>query len=245
MRYDLVGGARDAFLRRIRLGGGDADQLEPAEREHDDGHGHHQATQTVREKAAQLPQIGHAGLRAAVAAGQQISAEADHGHDGADLDDGEPELHLAEQLDVEQVDHVDQHKEHQRRNPGGHARPPVLHVDAHRRELGHAHQHIQHPVVPARDKTRERPPVAVGEVAERTGHRLLDHHLAQLPHDQEGDHAGDRITQDDRRSGQLDGLRNAEEQTGSDGAPQGNQLNVTIAQPSFERVLVFGLAHGK
>ncbi|MNE76068.1 hypothetical protein D3C80_1722810 [compost metagenome] len=80
----------------------------------------------------------------------------------------------------------------------------------------------------------------MGEVAERAGHRLLDDHLAELAHDQEGDEAGDGIAEDHRRPGGLQHPGRAEEQAGTDGAAQGDQLDVAVLQtaPEFARVQV-------
>src|SRR5690606_12502477 len=80
------------------LGGGDAHQFQPAEGKHDDGQRHDHPAEAVGEKAAVAPQVADARLLAAFAAQQQVQAEQDHADDGADLDDGEPELSLAEGL---------------------------------------------------------------------------------------------------------------------------------------------------
>jgi hypothetical protein len=77
--------------------------------------------------------------------------------------------------------------------------------------------------------------VFVGEVAEGTGDRLVDHHLAQLAHDEEGDQAGDAITQQHGRPCHLDRLRDAEEKAGADRAAQRDQLDM----PAFQAALQF------
>src|SRR5690606_23151374 len=94
----------------------------------------------------------------------------------------------------------------------------------------------------AREETGEVAPVAEGEMAERTGHRLLDHHLAELAHDQEGDHAGHRVAQQHRRTGQADRGRGAQEQPGADRPAQGDELDVAVFQPAAEDV-VLGFVH--
>ena len=75
------------------------------------------------------------------------------------------------------------------------------------RQLRHAYQHVQHPVIPAGHKPGEGPPVAVGEMAERPRHRLLYHHFAKLTHDKEGDNPGDGVPQQDRGACHTDRLR--------------------------------------
>ena len=161
----LIGGLGNALLGIIRFRRRDADQLQTAEGEHDEGHGHYQAAHAVGEEASLSPQVADRGLGTAGAGEQQVTAEAYHAEDGHDLDDGKPELHLAERLDVGEVDGVDQHEEEGRRHPGRDLGPPVLHVDADCRQLRHAHQHIEHPVVPAGGETGEVTPILVGEVA--------------------------------------------------------------------------------
>ncbi len=213
----LIGGLGDALLGVVRFGRGNTDQLQTTEGEHDHRHRHHQTADAVREKAALSPQVGHAGLGAAVAAGQQIAAKADHADDGDHLDDGEPELHLAKRFDVGEVDGVDQHEEEGRRHPGRDLGPPVLDVDTHRSQLGHAHQHVEHPVVPAGRETGKLTPVFVGKVAEGAGYRLFDHHFTELAHDQEGDKAADGITQQYGGACHLDGLGNPQKEAGTDG----------------------------
>ncbi|MNQ97246.1 hypothetical protein D3C85_1128850 [compost metagenome] len=226
----LVGRARDAVPGVIGLGCGNTHQFQPAEREHDHGHGHHQPACPIGEKATVLPQVGDACIRATRTGCQQPGTEGDHADDRGHLDQGEPELHLAEDLDLGQVDQVDDHKEHRRRCPGREARPPVLDVDAHRRQLGHADQHIEYPVVPTGHEAGELAPVTVGEVAEGARYRLFDHHFAQLAHDEERDQAGDGVTEQNRRARHLDCLGNTEKKPGADGATQCDQLDMAVFQ---------------
>ena len=70
-------------------------------------------------------------------------------------------------------------------------------------------------------------------MAEATGNRLFHHHFTQLAHDQEGHQAGDGVTQQYRWASQLDGLGDAQEQPGTDGPTQRNQLDVAILQPAL------------
>ncbi|MCY1368006.1 hypothetical protein D9M69_549650 [compost metagenome] len=189
------------------------------------------------------PQVAHRRLLAAAAAEQQPATEQDHADDGHHLDQREPELGLAEQLDVGQVDDVDRDEEQRRAGPGGHLRPPVVDVLADRGQLGHADQDVQHPAVPAGQEAGEAAPVFVREVAEGAGHRLLDDHLAELAHDQEGDEAGDGIAEDHRRPGRLEHPGRAEEQPGADGAAEGDQLDVAILEAALERARGLVVTH--
>ncbi len=179
---NLIGGFRDALLGIIGFRGGNANQLQAAEREHNDRHHHYQPAEAVRQEAALRPEVADAGLRAAGAAEQQPAAEQDHADHRDDFNDREPELHLAIDFYVGQVNGVDQHEEEGGGNPGGNIWPPELNVFADGGQLCHGHQHIKHPVVPARREAGKVAPVFVGEVAEAAGDRLLDHHLSQLTH---------------------------------------------------------------
>src|SRR5690606_32902965 len=89
--------------------------------------------------------------------------------------------------------------------------------------------------VPAGQKARIATPVLVGEVTEGAGHRLLNDHLAQLAHDQEGNEAANGIAEDHRRTGALHDPRRAQEQAGANGSAQGDQLDMTVLQPAGER----------
>ena len=186
------------------------------------------------EEAAVFPQVAHRGLRAAAAADQQVAAQGDHADDGHHLDDGKPEFSLAEDFDVGQVDQVDQHEKRRRRHPGRDLRPPVMHVFADSRQLRHAHQDVQNPAVPARQEASETAPVFVGKVTEGTGHRLFDDHFAELAHDHEGDKAADGIAQDHRRAGRFEHPGRAQEQAGADGTTEGDQLDMTVFQATFQ-----------
>ncbi len=186
------------------------------------------------EEATVRPQVGHGRVRPAAAAGQQVGTQADHADNGHHLDDGKPELGFAEELHVHQVDGVDQHEEGSGCHPGRDFRPPVVHVLAHGGQFGHAHQDVQHPAVPARQEAGKAPPVGMGEMAERSGHGLLDDHFAQLAHDHESDEATDRVAQDHRGPGGFHHACRTQEQAGTDGAPQGDQLNMAVLQAPLE-----------
>ncbi|MCY1173705.1 hypothetical protein D9M73_138780 [compost metagenome] len=238
---DLVDGFRDHLLRLVGLGRSEAKHFQAAEGEHDEGHGHHQPADAVGEEAAVGPEVGDRRLLAAATAEQHPAAEDDHADDGDHLDHGEPEFGLAEELHVGQVDGVDHQEEDRGGGPGGNVRPPVVDVLAHGGQLGHAHQDVQHPVVPAGKEARIAAPVLVGEVAERAGNRLFHDHLAELAHDQEGDEAGDGVAEDHRRAGRLDHPGGTEEQTGTDCAAEGDQLDVAILQAALELACVLGI----
>src|SRR3546814_10368863 len=132
----------------------DAYQFQSTEGEHDDRQRQQHAAEAVGEEATVRPQVADACLLAPLATDQQEKPEQDHADNGGDLDDGKPELGLTEGLDVAEIDQIDQHEERSGCGPGGNIRPPELYVLADRRQLGHAHQDVQHPVVPAGKEPR-------------------------------------------------------------------------------------------
>nr|GFC57213.1 hypothetical protein [Tanacetum cinerariifolium] len=114
--------------RLIGFGRGEPQHFQTAERKHDEGQGHHQTAHTIGEEPTVVPQVTDGGLRTAATTDQHVTAQRDHPQNGHDLDDREPELRLAEDFDVGQVDDVDHQEEHSRRRPGRDFRPPVLNV---------------------------------------------------------------------------------------------------------------------
>ena len=233
----------DGFLRVLGLRRRHAYQFQAAKGEHDHRHRHEQASDAVREEAAIAPQIAHRGLRTAVSGQEQIAAEHDHRDDRAHLDQREPELRLAVIFDAAQIDAGDHREEDQRGDPSGHIRPPVTHVFAGGRQFGHAGQHIQRPVIPAGQEGGKLAPVAIGEMAERAGHRLLGQHLAQLAHDQENDEAGDGVAENHSRSGRFQHAGRAQEETSADRAAQRDQLNMAVFQLALQTGGSGGNAH--
>ncbi len=231
----LIHRFRNSGLRIARLGGGNADQLQAAKGEHDHRQGHNQFVPAGGEEAAMLPEVIEGGAFAAVAREEQPQAKADHRDNRQHLDQGKPELHLAVEADVNQVGSVDDDKEHGGPDPRRHVRQPVLHIDASRGQLGHAHQHKHYPVVPAGEEAREGTPVFPGKVGERTGDWLLDHHLAQLAHNQEGDNPGDAVAQQHRWPGHLNCRPDAQKQPGADSAAQRDKLNMSVLQTPLQR----------
>lgn len=113
-----------------------------------------------------------------------------------------------------------------------------MHIRADCGQLGHAHEHVQHPIIPAGQKTGEVAPVLVCEVAERTGNRFLRDHFAKLAHDHEGNNAADRVTENHRRAGCLQYAGGAEKQAGADCPAQRDQLDVAILKPALQAVLL-------
>lgn len=164
--HHLVDRFRNAFVRIARFSRGDANQLQPAEGEHNDRQREDQPFPSSRQEAAVLPQVIDRGALAAVAGEQQPQAKADHADNRQHLDQREPELGLAIQADVHKVNGVNDDEEGRGPNPRWHVREPVLHIDAGGGQLRHPHQHEHHPVVPAGEEACERAPVFIGKMRE-------------------------------------------------------------------------------
>ena len=141
-------------------------------------------------------------------------------------------------FDVGEVHGVDDDEEECRRNPGRDLGPPKLHIEANGGQFSHTDQHIQHPIVPAGQKTGKAVPILVGKEAERAGDRLFGNHLTELTHDQKCDETTQRITEQHGRASHLDGLTDTKKQAGTDGTAQGNELDMAILQAALEIALL-------
>ena len=216
------------MLRVVGFSSGDAHQLQAAEGEHNDGHHHHQAGHAVRQESALFPEVAHGCLRAAVAAEQQPAAEDNHRHYGNDLDDGKPELHFTEHFYVGQVNGVNNDEESGCGSPGWDLGIPELNVFPNGGKLGHGNQNVQDPVVPARGETGKAAPVFIGKVAEGACDRLFNDHFTQLAHNQKGNKAGNRVTQNNARTGRLDNGCAAQKQAGTNRTAQCDELYMAV-----------------
>jgi len=171
------------------------------------------------------------------AADDQDQPDDEEDDDRADLGDGRPELELAKGSRREQVDDEDNRQGDEHGGPGGHEREPVLHVETDRRQLGDAGQRPVEPVHPAGDVRR---PLAiklphVGDEGARRG--PVQHELTKGAHQQVGDDADEGIAEEQGRARAMQPRRRPEEETGADGATDGDHLHVATAQ----RLLVASL----
>lgn len=79
-------------------------------------------------------------------------------------------------------------------------------------------------------------------LTEGTRSRVVDAHFAKSSHDEIDHYATNEVTDDDRRSGGRDRVGCSVEQTGSDCATQGDELDVSVAQTAMQ--LLVGFGHG-
>ena len=218
---DLVDGFGQHLTRILGLGDGDAHELEQliGEEHHLEAHEEgHPAVRGKREAGEQVVESGVAGRAHVVHAvnlhGWVMVADHDHDHGGGDhranqrdLDHREPEFHLAEHLDGNQVDGDQRHQETQLDQPF-----PMGQVDAERveegdevrgdgRDLGHAQQHERGPIRPAGEMP---PPVAKvtgDEIDEGVLAGVTVHHFADGAHQEEHDDTDQNVHEDDRGAG--------------------------------------------
>lgn len=130
-----------------------------------------------------LPQVADSGGGVRRGGKEHVAAKHNHADNGRHLNEREPEFQLAEDFDRRKIDDVDQDKENGDGLPVFTAGKPKLHIYAYRRKLGHAYEHVEHPIVPAGQHAGKIAPVLVRKVAEGTGDGFLGHHFAKLAHD--------------------------------------------------------------
>ena len=151
-----VDGAREAL---DRVGGGlagrhahhlgAAERVDHAKRQRED------RREPRGQKAAVLGDVGDARVRAAHRRAQDDAGDSDNHEDddGGHLDDGKPKLCLAVHLHAHHVQHEDKREGHERDDPLGHGHEdgPVVHIEGHRRDVGHDRRRPVEEEQPARD----------------------------------------------------------------------------------------------
>ncbi len=217
-------------MRVLGLTSGDADDLDAAEREHHHCKGGNQATHAIGHEAAVLEQVadthGLPGAYLTEAEGHDAEAGQDHRHDGADLEQRQPEFHFAKDLDVAQVEAADQEDDAQHPDPAGHFREPEAHVDTEGGDIGDGDDDHLEGVGPAEDEAGHGAEVGACIVAERAGDRVVHGHFAEGAHDHEYGGAADQVGQQHGRAGHLDGRGGTVEQPGADGGAEGHETDV-------------------
>ena len=235
---DGVDSLRDDRLGVGSLTGGDAQGLDPAEREHHDGEGGKEPFEAVGEHAAVLHQVAQArsGRRAAGLEAEDDDGRAadDHGDDGRHLDQREPELQFAEDLHAQQVQGGQEEDDGQHPDPALHLGEPESHVDTEGGDVSDGHDRHLEDVGPAGHKAGQRSEVAARVLAERAGDRVPHRHFPQGAHHHEHGRAADHVGEQHARPGFLDGGRGAVEQPGSDRGPEGHEADMADVESPAE-----------
>ena len=145
--------------------------------------------------------------------------------------------------DREQVRRGHQHHQAQRQQPQRRVEPEGEDLGAgHGLEADH-----DHPEVPVQPGDREARPAAerlAGVVGERAGRGVRGRHLAEHPHDQDDQHAGDGVGQEGAGPGLVDHHAGPDEQAGADDAADGDHREVSLLQALLELGGFGGLCHG-
>ena len=180
-----------------------------------------------------------------VPGGQQEDADQHETDEGGDLDDREPELHLAEVLHRDQVHRQDHREGDQGQRPlrdvGEQA--PVVRVEGDRGDVGDAGRRPVEEVHPPGDVgallAEELPRVR----HEGTGRRAVEDQLAEGPDDEEGEDAADEVGECERRARVVQAAAGSQEESGADRAADGDHVDVT----GLEVLAVAGVArvHGR
>ncbi len=173
-----------------------------------------------------------------VGAGQQAEhgqgGDDQEGGDGHHLDAGEPELELAVGGDRAQVGRG-QHGHHdQGERPLRDARHPAVEDLRAGGGLDGQHHDPEEPVQPADAEAgpAAQRPVRVG--GEGAALRVGRGHLAQHPHDQDDQHTGQRVGEQDAGAGGGDTRARADEQAGADHTADGDHRQVAVLEAGLE-----------
>lgn len=243
-RADGIG---DGLLRVLRFTGGQADHFHAEVGKHHHLQGHQHALHAIGHKAAVGPQVGNPQRHAVVTEtkGNDADTADNHGNDGDDLDQGEPELELTEGFYRDQVDRAHADQSRQGPDPARRIGEPHAHIHGNGGDFRNAGHQPEEPVVPAGKKARQRAEVILGITAEGTGHRVMYGHLTEGAHDHQDRQATNDVGQHDCRAGHLDGLGRTEEQTDTDTGAERHQANMPFAEFAFERTALSGLAMGQ
>ena len=126
---DGVDGLRQCRGGILRLGGSSTDKFDPHEGEEGDLEAGEESVDPVGEESAVIPQVGN---RCHLTTGRdELRGDQPDGHqqqdgDGHQLDEGEPELGLTEELHSNDVEQQQDEHEDGCRDPSGDVGPPVL-----------------------------------------------------------------------------------------------------------------------
>ena len=196
-----VGGAHDMFIRGIRFGGGDGDDLRAHKREHGDQHRAQHRAEAVRHKAAVVPQPRNAAdLGIGIKTGNGDRAQYDKRQNSDHFAQRQPELEFAVVLDAQQVTAGEGESDDQGEQPHRDARHPRM--QNNRRDIGFQrnNQDPEPPVQPADGIPRPAADGFIGVGGKGAGIRRGDRHFGQHTHNHHHQQPGKQIGQQHRRA---------------------------------------------
>ena len=150
-----------------------------------------------------------------------------HGDNGADLHEGEPEFGLAERLDLRQVNGKQNQQDRNNPDPGGAVREPELHVHGESGDVRDGDQCHFQGVGPAGHEASPASKVAGRVFRERAGNRVRQGEFAHCAHHHEHCRAANNVGKQHGGARQLNGGCRAVEQAGADGGAEGDEHDVT------------------
>lgn len=220
---------RDALLRLLALAGGKADDLRALEVDEDDDHRQDNGPVAVRREAAAAEKDLCADIT--LIADEAEADEAGHDTEGCksdDLDQRQPELTLAELIDMEQIEN--RHQESKEHSPPELADfwYKVIHDDASGNHLGWNVRNPGRPVGPAHTAGPGRRYVLPCIRDKRTRYRFFHRQLREAEHDAKHDDPAQEIGEDRGRARFFENIPGAEEVTTADDPAQRDQLQVAI-----------------
>ncbi len=221
------------MLRVLRFSGGGAHQFDAHEREDGNLEPGHEAHEFLGgEEAAVAPEVGEArGACVGLEAGEDHhQAHHDQRHNGHDLYEGEPEFGLTEGLHGGQVQEQQDDDGGDTRDPELDSRPQFVGVARNRNDVCHAGDYPAEPVGPPGEEACPGAQEIACEVAEGLVVQVGQQQLAHGPHDEEQHESDDHVHKDHGGAGDGDGFSGAHEEAGSDGAADGKELNVAVAE---------------
>ena len=224
------------------LGGGGPDDLDTDESEERDLESTQETHHPIREETTIIPQIGEPGgvaLFGDETGSQQPDSDDDQRHDGDEFDQREPELGLTEEPDRHDIQDEQHQSERGRRHPQRDTRPPEPGIAGDCGQVSHRRDNPGEPVGPAGDETARGPQQILGDVTERLVLQIGQEHLAHRPHHEVQEETNHRIDQHAGRAGLVDRLAGPHEHTGPDGATEGHQLQMPVAQPPLQLLLLW------
>ena len=165
---------------------------------------------------------------------EQSDATNNHGNNGTDLHEREPELCLAEGLDLRQVDGEQNQQHRDNPNPRGAVREPELHVHGEGGHIRDGHQRHFEGVAPTGHKAGPTAQVEGRILGERAGDRVRQGELAHCAHHHEHRRAADNVCKQHGGARQLNRGSRTVEQTRADGRSEGDEHNVAQGEASRE-----------
>ena len=162
-------------------------------------------------------------------------------HESDDLDEGEPELALAEFIDTKQIEEGDEQPKQHRPPDCPDLRQECIHDDARSNHLRGYVGHPRYPVGPAHTARPRRRDILARVDDERTRERLLHRQLCETEHHGEHDDAAQQIGNYRRRPRLLEDVARPQKISAPDHTTERDELKMSVLQPPFHRRLAHWL----